>query len=137
MRPTLMARRKKFTEPGQFEEDTGLRLEWAGMPEAHLLKFWLGVSTFLILSKLEEMDTHIMATIQEILDDETTETADLATLVTVVQGLQQSVTDLQALVAELQASAGGLTPEQQSALDAINAAQDANDATIKSLLPPA
>ncbi len=79
----------------------------------------------------------IVATIQEILDDETTETADLATLVTVVQGLQQSVTDLQALVAELQASAGGLTPEQQASLDAINAAQDANDATIKSLLPPA
>ncbi len=89
------------------------------------------------LSQIYAKENELMATIQDILDDETTETADLATLVTVVQGLQQSVTDLQALVAELQASAGGLTPEQQASLDAINAAQDANDATIKSLLPPA
>ena len=78
-----------------------------------------------------------MATIQEILDDENTETGDLAALVTVVHSQQDTIATQTQLIADLQASQGQLTPEQQAQLDAINVTQDENRATIQSLLPPA
>jgi multidrug resistance efflux pump len=79
----------------------------------------------------------IMATIQELLDDENVETGDIAQLVTVVQSQQATIAAQAQTIADLQANAGQLTPEQQATLDATNAAQKANEATLESLLPPA
>ena len=87
------------------------------------------------IALLLEREDLEMATIQEILDDENVETGDLAQLVDVVKSQQDTIAQQQQVIADLQASQGQLTPEQQAQLDAIKAAQDANDATIKSLLP--
>lgn len=89
------------------------------------------------LDKILRMEKHEMATIQELLDDETVETTELGQLVTVVSGQQDTIAAQAQTIADLQAQQGQLTPEQQAQLDAINAAQKANEATITSLLPAA
>lgn len=89
------------------------------------------------LNRILRNEKRLMATIQEILDDENTETGDLAQLVDVVNSQQATIAAQAQTIADLQAQQGNLTPEQQATLDAVNAAQKANEQTITSLLPPA
>lgn len=103
------------------------------------VQFWVGIATFLILTKIQEQEKQIMAladTLAELQAEDTELAADVTALVTAITSESAQITDLQAQIAALTA-AGSATPEQLAALQTVADDLAATHATAAAAVPAA
>ncbi len=104
--------------------------------------WWPSNDTFAILARITESENRIMATLEEVLQDDADLQTEVATIGNSVAVALAKLADVEAALAALQAG-GGLTEAQQAQVDQLatdlTAAKDAlttTDGTIQTALAP-
>ena len=85
------------------------------------IQYWLGIATYLVLARIDQMEKHIMATLDDVVADEQALETLSAQIITALTNLENS----------------GLTPAQQAQVDAVAAGLSQINANITAALPPA
>ncbi len=86
----------------------------------------LGILAYILLVRIDQMETHIMATLSDVLADDAQLEGEVAQIIT-------TLTDVEAQLAALQTS--GLTPEQQAQVDQVATSLSTLNANITAALP--
>ena len=91
-----------------------------------IVQQWVGIGTYLVLVRLDQMEKDIMATLADLVADDTQLEGEVAAIITELQNVE-------AQLAALQAS--GLTAEQQAQVDQVASSLTTLTSNIQAALP--